>query len=94
MKIKQLIERNWYIFLVIIILFTLFMPKEPTVTSEVILNLKELNTSYELENPSQIKINTTIYKENRITSSIILDPNTRIIIDDNNFTALGEEHGE
>lgn len=92
MKIKNTIEKYWYIFLVVIILFTLFTPKEPTITSEVILNLHELNSTYELENPSKIKLNVTISKENIITGSVVLAPNSSIKIEEKNFKAIGEEY--
>ena len=94
MKLKLAIERYWYIFLVIIILFILFFPKEPTITSAVILNLHDLNGTYELENPSKIKINTTISTSNIITGSVILEPNSSLKIYDENFIAIGEEYEE
>ena len=89
---KQRKEKNWYIFLIIIILFTLLTLKEPTITSEVILNLHNLNSSYELENPSKIKINATISKDNKITGSVILDPNSSTNIHQENFQVIGEEY--
>ena len=93
MKIIKTLERYWYIFLLIIITITLITYEEPTVTSEVILNLKHLDSSYyKLENPSNIKINTTISTDNEITGTIILHPNTSIILTKQNFTAIGEEY--
>jgi len=94
MKIIKTIEKYWYIFIVIIILFILLFSSEPTVTSEVILNLHELNSSYELENPSKVKVNVTISQENQITGSVILDPDSSIQIKEENFEALGEEYEE
>ena len=79
---------------VIIILFILLFSKEPSITSEVMLNLHDLNSSYELENPSKIKINATITKDNLITGSAILNPNSSLKIFDRNFVAIGEEYEE
>ena len=93
MKIKT-IEKYWYIFLVILVLITIFFLQEKTPTSQVILNLHNLNSSYELENPSKIKINITISEENKITGSIVLNPNSSAIIEQKNFMALGEEYEE
>ena len=94
MKLKQAIERYWYIFLVLIILFTLFFQTKPEITSEVILDLHNLNGSYELENPSKIKINTTISENNLITGSVILEPNSSLKLLDKDFIAIGEEYEE
>ena len=90
--IKKLIEKYWYIILIIIILLSIIPIRTESPTSKVILNLKQQDSNYIIENPSQQKINLTVYQKNLITSSVILDPNRNHSIFEKEFLALGEQY--
>ena len=90
MKTKKLIERYWHIFLIGIILISLVA--QNTQDTSIILNLHKLKDGYEIENPSNVKINLTIKSENKITGATILDVNQTITVQQENFEAVGEQY--
>ena len=61
-------------------------------TSAVVLNLHKRNLSYELENEGENKVNVTIYSENLVTGSVVLEPSSTVEIKGDDFEAIGEQH--
>ena len=54
-------------------------------TSAVVLNLHKRNLSYELENEGENKVNVTIYSENLVTGSVVLEPSSTVEIKGDDF---------
>ena len=94
MKINNIVERYWYILLIIIILFSLISSnlKQESITGSVILNLHKQENNYEIENPSNININLTIKSQNKISESLIIKPNQTFTTNKDDFDAIGEQY--
>ena len=93
---EKILEKYSYLFLIIIFLVILlqtFTQRDiDHTTSAVILNLKKLNSSYNLENNGSTTVNATLFKDNKITGSVILDPKTSHEIQEEDFKVIGEQH--
>ena len=93
---KTIIKKYWYVFLILIVIaivFQVIFQKDfDGYTSAVILNLKKLNSSYNLENNGSTIVNATLFKDNKITGSVILDPKTSHEIQEEDFKVIGEQY--
>ena len=92
--IKNIRTKLEYLFLLVIVLSILIqLSTQKSLeeeTSAVILNLnKETNA---IENPGSTTVNVTIYEENIITGSVVLEPRESSNIEKENFKAIGEEY--
>ena len=92
-KIRTIMQSMILIAIAIAIIIQLTTQKDiEQETSAIILNLKKSENAYHIENPSEEDVNVTIYEENKITGSVILDSDESIKINKENFIARGEKN--
>ena len=92
-KIRTIIRSMILIAIAIAIIIQLTTQKDiEQETSAIILNLKKTENAYRIENPSEEDVNVTIFEENEITGSVILDPDQSVKINKENFIARGEKN--
>ena len=94
MKSKTKLHREYLILLVIALVILLQLVNQKNLgepTSAVILNLKEANDDYLVENPGNTTVNVTIYEKSGITGAAILQPRELMVIEKKDFEARGEQ---
>lgn len=93
MNVNKIMKEYWYIWLIGIVILSVISRGFGTenVTGSVIINLHTLKDGYEVENPSQERINLTIITENK-TKITILDAKAKYLIQEKNFEAIGRRY--
>ena len=94
--LNKILDKYIYVVLILIVIAILYQFSIQRdildETSAVVLNLHKHNLSYELENEGETKVNVTIYSENLVTGSVVLEPDTSTEIKGDNFDAIGEQY--